>query len=196
MNKPFIKDWDLEAWVKTTLMEHETKLPKYLSRRLAEQRLLTYIKNTLPTAKDNQYDTDQLQTVLENWFQAQPDTNDIRLDKNGHINYIPKQTMLKNHRSLWNWMAEETKRRKTIVDKENYIDEINPIIGQLEAQCWPCEYTAEDNCTNCPFAWGNSDTSTCISADNTEGLYNKWRHTNSWEKAAKYAEQIANLDEK
>ena len=205
MNQTLIKHKDLESWVKTALAKKQDELPQYMTLDTAERCLIMHIKCAAQTSDNESYDISLLQTMLEKWFYAQPNTKDIKLNKRGCITKLPKQTAIENHRILWDWLAEETKRRKKIIKKDNYICEINPFIEKLEAHCWPCEYTtimnqsilnSIDICEKCLFMWGNESDDTCIHVNYTHGLYKEWSNAETWETAYKYAKQIADINEK
>lgn len=113
---------------------------------------------------------------------------------------------IENHRKMWNWIADETEKRRELVNKSDYFEENDIIMCHLF--CFCCQY-AKDNsdatrlgveirdCKICPIDWGvqvdDYDKHQCIK-HNTP--YDWWVEANSfeeWKFAAKYARQIANL---
>lgn len=114
---------------------------------------------------------------------------------------------IENHRKMWNWIADETDRKKGIVSKEDYFKKNN--IEKCYCYCYCCEYAKENNnivdergkiekdCRICPIDWGieaEFHRSTQCSEYNT--LYDLWRKAVDlweWKTAAIYASQIANL---
>ncbi len=93
---------------------------------------------------------------------------------------------------MWRWIAEESVKREKVVMKMNYFKE-HPEYKKLPMKlCWCCEYVGNDACSKCPLVW--PDNIFCI-FDN-KGLYKKWISETNYKKAAKYAREIAELEEK
>ena len=106
---------------------------------------------------------------------------------------------IENHRKMWNWISDETEKRKRIITKEHYFKE-NKIIEDVFERCFCCEYGGQkanrylgtDKCEFCPLYWG---------VDNCEeenSPYENWKDCQkidflNWKLAAKYAREIANL---
>lgn len=99
------------------------------------------------------------------------------------------------HRKLWNWIADETRRKKRKVDKDEY-----PLfkIFHITSYCWCCEYARRKNkivrCKECPIDWGYRNAGeTCI-----RNLYGKWRETDKADfiRASILAKMIAELPER
>lgn len=99
-----------------------------------------------------------------------------------------------NHRKMWNWIADETEKRKHIVLKSDYFKE-NDIPEDVFERCYCCEYGGQESgrytgitkCSYCPIDWG---------VDNCEegySAYSGWTYCDDWQSAAKYARKIANL---
>ena len=110
----------------------------------------------------------------------------------------------KNHRKMWQWIAEETRRRKRHVEKfECYIAFGTPKRERPYCDCYACEegrQRARDDgydvdyadliaCCYCPIDWNNGKK--CVEGGT---LYFNWRHARSYEEAAKFAEKIARLE--
>jgi len=62
-----------------------------------------------------------------------------------------------------------------------------------------CKYCSQLSCFSCPIDWGNeTDYQMCYNKTHHDGngLYAIWCRTEDWKKAAKLAEQIAELPER
>ena len=109
---------------------------------------------------------------------------------------LSKGRTIREHRKLWNWIADETLKQRRRVMKEEYFEvhkEEYPIIPHEE--CWCCEYSREDDCSDCPIDWGK-DKDKFIGC--THSLYRDWVTccTNEYIKASQIARQIAELPER
>ena len=102
---------------------------------------------------------------------------------------ITKEEAIRNHRLMWNWIADESLRQKRCVDK----DEAFKHFGWGEtlaynSYCWCCAY-AHNYCDKCLIEWGN-----CLKCAGS--IYDYWvmfKDYNDYIKAAEVAKQIANL---
>lgn len=119
---------------------------------------------------------------------------------------ITFEEAIENHRKMWNWIADETEKRKVCVEKYDYIKELN--IPSPINYCFCCKYT-EDNgvfeettdtpidCRLCPVDWGEEPTRQYDYQCADDGtLYDLWGDClddGDWEQAAKYAREIANI---
>lgn len=131
---------------------------------------------------------------------------------------ITKRQAIEEHRKMWNWIADETKKQKKCIDKIDYImhaqlDRLKDYqLLQTREHCFCCvynrnEYNKKSNpekfdCTNCPIDW-NSKTKSYMcehtDIDNWDGLYSKWSEAwdnNDYRAASEIARKIANLPEK
>lgn len=113
---------------------------------------------------------------------------------------------IENHRKMWNWIADETEKRKRCIEKLDYFDENN--IEYCHSLCFCCQY-AKDNsdvvkegkgkkdCRLCPVDWGTIaeeyDKSQCYQHDTLYDSRCKSLSQDDWQSAAKYAREIANL---
>lgn len=104
-----------------------------------------------------------------------------------------------NHRKMWNWIADETEKRKEIVLKENYFGGASIPPAHL---CFCCEYTryahGHKDCRLCPIDWKiETDIEVysmqCCESNTLFSMWNKSCKDNDWQSAAKYAREIANL---
>lgn len=72
---------------------------------------------------------------------------------------LSKEEAINEHRKMWNWIAEETIKRKTIVTKDDYMHEAfkkeHPYRSTPQSLCFCCEYTRQQNesCSKCPIEW-------------------------------------------
>lgn len=106
---------------------------------------------------------------------------------------LTKAQAIANHRKMWHWIAETTRKEKRHVTKEEAFDHFG--WPHVHSNCWCCAYI--ENCTsekNCPIAWPGGDCcaegSPLIAwiAINLEG-------DSAYLRAADLAEQIADLPE-
>ena len=101
---------------------------------------------------------------------------------------------------MWNWIKEETKKRKRTVNKEEYFDEMNiPYENQPEHDCYCCQFDSQfsDNCACCPIDWG-IECHVEVDVPCLEGLYRDWWTcpADEWERAAELEGKIAELPER
>lgn len=111
--------------------------------------------------------------------------------------FLTKEEAVYNHRKLWNWIAEETEKRKEVVLKEQYFSE-NGFI-HIKNDCYCCEYEREfldDDCNHCPILWvaAGEEYKYCVARSSP---YMKWiiasEIVQDYRECAKYAREIANL---
>ena len=111
---------------------------------------------------------------------------------------LTKAQAIAEHRKMWRWIADETKKRGRRVWKEEYFKAMNiPPENRPDTDCYCCEY-AGGHCPDCPVELGGdfghcSDRDTC---GDWEGLYAQWANTNDPEEAAWLARKIAELPER
>lgn len=109
---------------------------------------------------------------------------------------MTREEAIKKHRELWHWIAEEHRKRKSvIVHKED-----NPDVAKESPlnNCWLCEYVRQskivfyDFCSACPINWG---VGTCMKKGSP---YRAWTFNTflDYEELAKLAKIIAELPEK
>ena len=104
---------------------------------------------------------------------------------------LTKEQAIENHRKMWNWIADETLKRKRVVRKDEYF--IEKGISVVQCWCYCCEYSTDNSyidCDKCPIQWKNG---LCEA-----GEYDDWRAAcfkENYKKAAKLARIIANLPE-
>lgn len=115
---------------------------------------------------------------------------------------LTKSEAIANHRKMWNWIADETLKRKRTVRKWDYF-RAHEISGLdiPRHQCYCCEYTSNGvylNCRNCPIVWGG-EINTCMDRDNFDDdkeLYSLWCDEPDYIKSAELARRIAELPER
>lgn len=118
---------------------------------------------------------------------------------------LTREQALFEHRKMWNWIADETLKRKVCVTKEDYFETFkNEYSDKIESNCWCCEYIKNKygfrKCSKCIIDWnkcGEPVSFICMS-----GLFGKWfdlviiyYKSNDYEKASDLARQIASLPE-
>lgn len=98
-----------------------------------------------------------------------------------------------NHKKLWNWIADETRKRGVKILKEDYFEE-HPDLPIPKNNCYLCEYAKQFPhyhiiCINCPIF------NTKEECGNVDSSYRKWvRYANTPKKCADLAELIANIE--
>ena len=104
---------------------------------------------------------------------------------------------------MWNWIADETLRRKKKVYKEDYFREMEiSIENRPFNDCYCCEYDKQhlNDCSNCPLDWKSEvDSFMCqdkYEMDDEKGLFSQWSREKNYKKAAELAREIANLEER
>lgn len=124
---------------------------------------------------------------------------------------LTREEAIHKFRKMWNWIADETKKRKCIVSKKEYL-KANSIGEHVIHDCYLCEYTFANfgindiACEYCPIDWlTKRPTYACIGGydvvDNYnygKGLYEEWRDctiVGDWRKAVEISKKIANLPE-
>lgn len=120
--------------------------------------------------------------------------------------YLTYKKAIEEHRNMWNWIAEQTKKNKQCVSKQNYFDEVKTHQETPYLSCYCCHYDelhpdTQLKCKNCPVIWptfNNDEIPCCINTIEKTGLYEQFLDAdqkNDWETYAKIAEKIANLPE-
>lgn len=110
--------------------------------------------------------------------------------------WLTKQEAIDGHRKMWNWIADETEKRRKVVTKRAYFEELQvpvPIRG-----CYCCDY-ANDRCSNCPIQWTLSNDgpdNALFYCRSTTAEFEAWfdaKNRKDWQEAAKWARIIAEL---
>lgn len=114
---------------------------------------------------------------------------------------LTKSQAIEEHRKMWNWIADETERRREVVFKEDYFGCFGFDTSKTpQYMCWCCEYTkCYVGCNKCPIEWPYNDVYNSMCLCLREGSpYAKWSNAvrfRAYQSAAKYARAIANLPE-
>lgn len=125
---------------------------------------------------------------------------------------ITKESAISNCRKMWNWIAEETIKRKMIVEKIDYFEENNLKVPIIDL-CYLCEYAIykkidynwdiRSKCSFCPLKF--TEVFYEPYCKHEDSPYKKWRSVcydvsdknfDNYIVAAKYAKEIAELPEK
>lgn len=105
---------------------------------------------------------------------------------------LTREQAIYSFRQMWNWLADETEKQKRKVKKHEY-----PLMQEMSItnECFICEYCANEGikCNNCIIVWPGTKAVCGISSPYILWLFCGDRE---WEKAARYAREIANLPER
>lgn len=111
------------------------------------------------------------------------------------------EEMLVKHKTLWNWLADETERRKGAVTKSEYFRKNK--IPAPEHDCYGCEYAKQFTddefirhlCTECPFDWRNAAgrIESCLDDGSLYDIWARCLLKDEWQLAAEAARAIAEL---
>ena len=128
---------------------------------------------------------------------------------------LTKDEAIEQHRKLWRWIADETKKQGRIVDKNEYFEAMG--IDEKDIpfnDCYCCEFDIQardvesfcGHCEKCPLDWGAGYEPGYIFALCSEikytsnsieaGYFEQWQDTRSFKVAAFLARIIAELPEK
>ena len=115
---------------------------------------------------------------------------------------LTREEAIKKTRDMWNWIADETEKRKYVVHKGEYFTENEKPF--VYCACYLCEYSLEGTgmrCVEkCPLNFGGTMQYACERV--LDSPYSSWKaeayftEKGNWKRAAKYARQIANLPER
>lgn len=105
-----------------------------------------------------------------------------------------------NFRKQWNWIADETLKRKRQVKEFEYFDEqVSVELSIPYNECYLCQFSGVerlvDQCTKCPVEW-SGEIGNCYDKDALDdhaSLYGRWEMTTDYIEAANLAREIANL---
>lgn len=120
---------------------------------------------------------------------------------------LSKQEVVAKHREMWNWIANETLKRKRKISKAEYFSEMKIPFGHRPLfGCYCCEYTKQKAknldiyCNLCPLDWGSKVNGFMCENKyehyDKKGLYAQWRCEIDYKKYAELAREIANLEER
>lgn len=121
---------------------------------------------------------------------------------------LTRSEAIRLHRKMWNWIVEETLKKKEKVWKSDYFKKMGIILLENipEVGCYCCEFTKQnlkngDVCCNlCPLNWESEvDSFMCCNKYedyDRKGLFKQWLNEINYKKCASLAMKIANLTEK
>ena len=107
---------------------------------------------------------------------------------------MTREEAIRNHRILWNAIADETENKKCIVNKIEIFYKVFPSVGMITNYCFLCEYHRYNvnACDQCLLERDRKESKIgCLG-----GLYNEWKNADSWQECARIAREIANLPER
>lgn len=120
-----------------------------------------------------------------------------------------RKDAIENHRKLWNYISEETKKQQRCITKEEAFKHFGwPLT--VHSYCWCCEYAyfiyslQKDrkhhiHCVYCPIEWGDYEALEHHKECTDKTDFNVWAYAverNNWLTAYKYAKRIAELPER
>lgn len=106
---------------------------------------------------------------------------------------LTREQAIKNFRKMWNWIADETEKRQTIVQREDYFKE-NNIVEIPTLYCYVCAVTYL-GCWNCPIKWSNRG----LVCTDSYSEFREWLAAISdddYRRASKMARKISELKER
>lgn len=107
---------------------------------------------------------------------------------------LSKEQTIEEHRKMWNWIADETEKRKQIVKKTDYFKE-HPNKAVPYMLCYCCDFNFNYPCDFCPISWDEKILHYVCTSEYS--LFYLWTIENlDYKQLAKYARQIANLPER
>ena len=113
------------------------------------------------------------------------------------IHSMTRAQIIREHRKMWNWIADETLKKKRKVDKDEYFEKYKKKYrNQPRNDCFLCEYNIvmqNSDCDSCLINWDSAGNRNCMNT-----LYGEWVRINydCYKYAAEVAREIANLPEK
>ncbi|MFR2774827.1 MAG: hypothetical protein ACLTBR_03240 [Anaerostipes sp.] len=125
---------------------------------------------------------------------------------------LTREQAVSLHRKMWNWIADETERTRTIINKYEYFKAMGITYSYdiPDYACYCCEYAIQQNneeyenrCKCCPLDWGSDcDEYMCLDKKFMgyyDGLFERWNLATSIydiEESIELAREIANLRER
>lgn len=113
---------------------------------------------------------------------------------------LTREQSINEFRRMWAWIALETYGCRMKMHKEDYMETFD--YENIACECFLCEYATnqreneyEDDCKYCPIAFTNGYGKEVECAEDGTAFTN-WAESLTWQDAAKYAWEIANLEEK
>lgn len=118
---------------------------------------------------------------------------------------LTKEEAIRRHRLMWNWIADETKRRQRPVAKTEAFSHFGWDENVI-CHCWCCDYSGQQQkpyqetpynrpmCEFCPLVWPNDRCYGIIGVNYY--LYDHYQLSIDYRERASLARQIANLPER
>lgn len=84
---------------------------------------------------------------------------------------LTKEEAIREHRKMWNWIAEQYKQhgvRNNILHlKYEYLGIYRPEFLPMKSACFCCEYVRQQGagCKECPVVWGKNKVYICTSGE-------------------------------
>lgn len=127
------------------------------------------------------------------------------------MNFHNRETAIKEHRKMWNWIADTAEKEHRFVTKEEYIYQSHLKYNKLVSNCFCCDYAvrkisvlanfekANDICDYCPLVWHKGNKTFLVPpCCHNESPYTKFLEAaseNNIKDCVKYSREIANLPE-
>ena len=111
---------------------------------------------------------------------------------------LTKEEAIRRHRMMWEWIGDETLKRKECVTETEALDFLGWNPRTIFSHEWCCEY-AHGVCYHCPIAWPAKDINVACISYYGNGLYDLWCKSverDDWRTAAYYALYISMLPER
>ena len=113
---------------------------------------------------------------------------------------LNREQAINEFRRMWAWIALETYGCKQKISKEDYLETFGYV--NIACDCFLCEYALthmknenENQCKYCPIAFTN-EYGREVECMKGGTAFESWYNSITWQDAAKYAWEIANLEEK
>jgi hypothetical protein len=109
-----------------------------------------------------------------------------------------KKVIIENHKKLWDWIIEETNKRKKKVNKDDYFEKYSQHLKKVpKNKCFLCEYAEKnkrkENYHICDYCLASY--CFCFSNDDHDELYELFTKATNWKKSIKLAEKIRDIIE-
>ena len=109
---------------------------------------------------------------------------------------LTKEEAIRRHRLMWNWISEESIKRKRCMSKREAFEHF--AWDYVASYCWCCEFTVKNPgerawCQLCPLDWPEGE---CAKSGLYKDLIDAKYKENDYAKFSKLAKEIAELPEK
>ena len=134
-----------------------------------------------------------------------------REDKLYYNKYIPKEychltplgeeykkVIIENHKKLWDWIYQETLKKKKDINKFHYFKKYSTYLKRIPKEyCYLCEYNDQFlnriTCENCLGKWDRCAGIMLSSENKYDGLYSRYKNEDKWFKKAQLAKEIRDI---